>query len=136
MHFDDLQLKRGYRPFEAYGQSKLANILFTHELARRLDPSLLTVNALHPGIVATNIASENLIIGWLAARFMWIIGKSPAEGARTPVYLATAEEVQGVTGKYFVDCEQVPSAPHSYDEESEKRLWNLSLELTGIEDPT
>jgi NAD(P)-dependent dehydrogenase (short-subunit alcohol dehydrogenase family) len=136
MHFDDLQLKKGYRPFEAYGQSKLANILFTHELARRLDPSLLTVNALHPGVVATNIASENLILGWLAARFMWIIGKSPAEGARTPVYLATSEEVQGVTGKYFIDCEQVPSAPYSYDREAEERLWRVSLELTGIEDPT
>jgi NAD(P)-dependent dehydrogenase (short-subunit alcohol dehydrogenase family) len=136
MHYDDLQCERRYRPFEVYGQSKLANILFTHELARRMDPSIVTVNSVHPGVVATEIASDNFIIGWLAARFMWLIGKSPAEGARTPVYLATSKDIQGVTGKYFIDCEQVPSAPHSYDEESEKLLWDLSLELTGLEDPT
>lgn len=135
MHFDDLQFEKRYRPFEAYGQSKLANLLFTHELARRLDPSKVTVNALHPGFIATHIASDNRMIGWLVSPLLRLIAKSPEEGAETPVYLAAAEELAGVTGKYFVDCEQAPSAPHSYDDKAARELWDLSLELTGIDDP-
>lgn len=136
MHFEDLQLEHGYRPFDAYGQSKLANILFTHELARRLNPSEVTVNALHPGFVATNIAGDNLLVGWLVAPLIRLVAKSPEEGAETPVYLATSDEIEAVTGKYFVDGELMPSAPHSYDEAAERRLWELSLELTGLDDPT
>jgi NAD(P)-dependent dehydrogenase (short-subunit alcohol dehydrogenase family) len=136
MHFGDLQFENRYHPFEAYGQSKLANILFTHELARRLHPSNITVNALHPGVVATNIASDNFLIRNLARLFMGFIGKSSKEGAETPIYLATDREVEGVTGKYFVDCEAVRSAPQSYDENAEQRLWEISLELTELKDPT
>jgi NAD(P)-dependent dehydrogenase (short-subunit alcohol dehydrogenase family) len=136
IHFEDLQYKDRYRPFEAYGQSKLANILFTHELDRRLERSNVTVNALHPGVVATNIASDNLIIGNLARIVMGFIGKSAEEGAQTPIYLAADNGIKGVTGKYFVECEQVRSAPHSYDVDAEQRLWDISLELTGLEDPT
>ena len=135
MHFDDLQFERRYRPFEAYGQSKLANIHFTHELARRLDSEQVTVNALHPGVVATNIAGDNFLIGTLASKFMHLIGKTAQEGAQTPVYLATAPEVAGTTGRYFVDCEQVPSAAHSYDVDAERHLWQHSLELSGMQDP-
>ncbi len=136
MHFDDIQFERRYRPFEAYGQSKLANILFTQELARRLDPSRVTVNALHPGFIATDIASDNGLIGTIVAPLMRLFAKRPEEGAETPVYLASADEVEGVTGKYFVDCESIPAAPHSYDEQAERRLWEISLELTGLDDPT
>lgn len=136
MHFDDLQFGKLYRPFEAYGQSKLANILFTHELARRLDPSRITANALHPGFVATGIASDNGLVGWVVAPVLRLFAKSPQEGAETPVYLAASDAVEGVTGKYFVDCDAVPAAPHGYDERAERRLWEISLELTGLDDPT
>jgi NAD(P)-dependent dehydrogenase (short-subunit alcohol dehydrogenase family) len=136
LDFEDFQFQSRYRPFEAYGQSKLANILFTHEIARRLDPSQVTVNSLHPGAVATNIASDNALIGPIARLFMAIIGKSAEEGAVTPIYLAASEEVAGFTGHYFVDCDSIASAPHSYDEQAEQRLWELSLEMTGIHDPT
>lgn len=135
MHFDDLQLERHYRPFEAYGQSKLANILFTHELARRLDPSKVTANSLHPGFVATNIASVNALVGWLVPPLIRLVAKSAEQGAETPVYLATAGEVEGRSGEYFVDCAPVRSAPQSYDKEAERLLWERSLELTGLDDP-
>jgi hypothetical protein len=96
----------------------------------------VTVNSLHPGFVATNIAGDNALVGWLVASLIRLVAKSPEEGAETPVYLATADEVEGVTGKYFVDCDPTPSAPHSYDEAAERRLWEVSLKLTGLDDPT
>jgi NAD(P)-dependent dehydrogenase (short-subunit alcohol dehydrogenase family) len=136
IHFDNLQLERRYRPFKAYGQSKLANLLFTYELAKRLDATRVTVNALHPGFIGTNLTSDNGLLGLLAGPLMRLAGRSPEQGAQTPVYLATATEVEALTGKYFVDCEPVASAPQSYDEEAGRRLWDISLAQTGLEDPT
>ena len=118
----------GYR---AYGRSKLCNILFTYELARRLEGSGVTVNALHPGLVRTSIARNNGILGRIANLFIGIRGVSVARGAETPVYLASSPAVEGVTGRFFVDCRDVPSSPLSYDAGLAARLWELSERLTG-----
>ncbi|HLJ97840.1 MAG TPA: SDR family oxidoreductase [Gemmataceae bacterium] len=132
LDFEDLQGERRYRGWRAYCRSKLANLLFTYELARRLAGTGVTANALHPGWVATGFARNN---GWrgnlfqLAARYFAI---SPEKGARTVIYLATAPEVQNVTGQYFVRERPVPSSPASYDEAAARRLWQISLELTHL----
>jgi NAD(P)-dependent dehydrogenase (short-subunit alcohol dehydrogenase family) len=117
----------------AYGKSKLANLLFTYELDRRLPGSEVTVNALHPGFVATKIGGNN---GWLVRLFMplirlWAI--SPQEGAETSVYLASSSEVAGVSGKYFYQKHPVLSSAFSRDEDAARRLWDASVELTGID---
>ena len=119
---------RGYR---AYGQSKLCNILFTYELARRLEGSGITVNALHPGLVRTNIARNNGFWGRVGNLFIRIRGIDVRRGAETPVYLASSAEVEAITGKFFVDCRAVPSSALSYDVELSSNLWELSERLTG-----
>ncbi len=132
INFDDLQSRRRYAGFRVYAQSKLANVLFTYELARRLKGSDVTCNALHPGFVATNFAKNN---GFLFRLFMPLAqlgALSPEEGARTSIYLASSPEVEGVSGKYFVREQAVPSAPLSYDEQIARRLWDVSLELTQM----
>lgn len=129
--FDELQDRRGFSPLNAYGQSKLANVLFTYELARRLDGSGVTVNALHPGFVATNIGSN---IGWfmrVIRPLMNLRALSVEEGAETVIYLATSPEVESITGKYFFRCKPVSSSEFSHDAAAAKRLWQLSEEMTG-----
>ena len=118
----------GYR---AYGRSKLCNLLFTYELARRTAGSGITVNALHPGLVRTNIARNNGLLGRVANLFIRVRGVDAARGAETLVYLASSAEVEGVTGKFFVDCLPVPSSALSYDEGLASELWKLSERLTG-----
>ena len=130
--FDDLQSKRRYAGFRAYSQSKLMNVLFTYELSRRLEGSGVTANALHPGFVATGFAKNN---GFLFRLFMPLAqlgALSPEDGARTSIYLASAAEVDGVSGKYFTRGQAVPSSPESYDEQSALRLWETSLELARL----
>lgn len=130
--FDDLQLERKYTGFRAYGRSKLANILFTHELARRLEGSGITANALHPGIVSTGFNKNNgmlMRLGMTVARPFLI---SPEKGAQTIVYLASSPEVAGVTGEYFINCTATSSSPVSYDETAARRLWEVSAALTGL----
>ena len=119
---------RGYR---AYGRSKLCNILFTYELARRLEGANVTVNALHPGLVRTNIARNNGLLGRVVNAFIGVRGVGVGRGAETLVYLASSPEVAGVTGKYFVDCRATPSSALSYDTELAADLWELSERLTG-----
>ncbi len=132
MHFDDLQLESGYSSWEAYGQAKLAVVLFTYELARRLEGTGVTANALHPGFVATNIGQQNALIGLLMKVVYLFRGVSPEEGAQTSVYLATSPEVEGVSAKYFVDQKPVRSSPASYDQEAARKLWEMSEKLTGL----
>lgn len=134
LDFDDLNLEHGYWIMKAYGQSKLANILFTYELARRLEGSGVTVNVLHPGFVNTNVARDNN--GLLLKMLQPLIfrGGMPVEqGAATTVYLASSPEVEGVTGKFFVDCKERRSSDMSYDRENQRRLWQVSEEMTGLE---
>lgn len=132
MDFDHLQSEQGYRGFRAYARSKLANLLFTHELARRLEGSGVTVNALHPGFVNSNFYRRLGILGLLVTPFAALFGKSAQEGAKTPVYLASSPEVAGVSGEYFIDCEPTPPSPASRDEEAARRLWRVSEEMTGL----
>ena len=119
---------RGYR---AYGRSKLCNILFTYELARRLEGTDITVNALHPGLVQTNIARNNGLLGRAVNFFIGARGVDADRGAETLVYLAASPEVKGVTGRFFVDCRAVPSSNLSYDAGLAARLWEMSERLTA-----
>lgn len=122
--FEDLQLKRGYREWTAYGASKLANILFTYELARRLQGTGVTVNAVHPGFVNTNFQR--------AAGLNMRGPLTPEEGADTQIWLAQSPEVEGVTGKYFVRRRDTRSSDFSYDQAVARRLWEISAEMTGL----
>ncbi len=130
MDFDDLQGEKGYNGWRAYSQSKLANILFTYELARRLAGTGVTVNCLHPGVIGTKLFRNLGIINTLAGIFL----SSPEKGAETSVYLASSPEVEGVTGKYFDNKRAVPSSSASYNEADAKRLWQISAELTHLSD--
>ena len=129
--FDNLQGQKRFIGLEAYGQSKLANLLFTYELARRLEGTGVTANALHPGVVATGFARNNGPIynvgTWIAGQLFF---RSPERGAQTSIYLASSPEVERLSGKYFVDCKAVPSRPQSYDRAAAERLWQVSMELT------
>ncbi|HUC68191.1 MAG TPA: SDR family oxidoreductase [Stellaceae bacterium] len=133
LDFADLQSARGYRGFRVYGRSKLANILFTRELARRLEGSGITANCLHPGFVASRFGDNNpglprLGIG-IAKRFFAL---SPEQGAETVVYLAASPEVAGVTGGYFDKCRvRLPSA-QAQDDAAARRLWEESAKLAGL----
>ena len=131
LDFSDLQNTRKYNGMRVYGQSKLANILFTYELARRLQGKNVTVNAVHPGMVATNFAANNGVLGKIARPVMNLGSISIAEGAETMAYLATSPEVEGVTGKYWVKKKERQSSPASYDEAAQKRLWQVSEEMVG-----
>ena len=133
LDFDDLQSEKKYWGMDAYGKSKLENIYFTYELARRLDGSNVTVNALHPGLVATNIGANN---GWIVEIFLPLLGLfalKPQDGARTSIYLASSPEVEGISGKYFVQCKDVPSSPQSYNADTARRLWQISEQMTGVD---
>ena len=131
---DDLQMKHFYRPMRAYGQSKLGLVLFTYEIAHRLQGAGVTVNALHPGFVATHIAQGNLppVARTIAKLVLSSLGVSPEEGAKTSIYLASSPDVEGVTGKYFVKSIPVRSAPITYDEALQRRLWEESARLVGL----
>jgi len=129
--FDDLESRLGYDGLQAYAHSKLAIVLFTYELARRLAGTGVTVNALHPGVVATNFGRKQGGILGLVMRLFRFAFLSPEQGARTSIYLATSSEVEGVSGKYFVKCQAVPSSPASYDTVTARRLWEVSVDYTN-----
>jgi retinol dehydrogenase 12 len=130
--FDDIQGRRRYSGWPAYQQSKLANILFTYELARRLEGSGVTANVLHPGFVRTRFFAD--FTGWIGMITKLgaaLVAIGPEEGARTSVYLASSPEVERVTGQYFVKCRPAQSSRQSHDREAAGRLWRVSEELTG-----
>jgi NAD(P)-dependent dehydrogenase (short-subunit alcohol dehydrogenase family) len=131
IRFEDLQFRNGYRGWTAYGQAKLADLIFTYELARRLEGSGVTANALHPGSVATGIGQQQSLVRLLLRAVHAFGAKSPREGAETSIYLASSPDVAGVTGKYFVDKRPVSSSSASYDEQIAERLWAASEEMTG-----
>ncbi len=135
INFDDLMFERNYSGTQANNQAKLALILFTYELARRLEGTEVTVNSLHPGAVATNAPLKDPELSSLS-RFFYRLVKpfflSPERGAETSIYLASSPEVDGVTGKYFIKKATVASSPESYDIEISKRLWEISAKLTGL----
>ncbi|MGI8335958.1 SDR family oxidoreductase [Actinomadura scrupuli] len=131
LDFDDLQQTRLYSGRRAYANSKLANILFTRELAERLRGSGVTANCLHPGVVATGFAREGGTLDRLGFRLARPFLRSPERGADTVVQLATAPEVAEVSGAYFADRRQITPSAAARDQDSARRLWRLSAELTG-----
>lgn len=134
MGFDDLQSTKGYRGMAVYGRSKLANILFTTELARRLEGTGVTANSLHPGTVRTGWAGDGDARGLF--RLGVAIGRpfflSAARGAKTSIYLATSPEVEGVTGRYYVRCRPRTPSKAAREESAARRLWEVSERLTGL----
>lgn len=131
IQFADLQGTQRYGGWRAYCQSKLANIVFTYELARRLTGSGVTANAVHPGFVATGFGRNNRGFLALGIRLAQWVALRPEQGAETLIYLATAPEICAVTGQYFVKKRPVQSSHASYDQDTARRLWQLSAELAG-----
>jgi NAD(P)-dependent dehydrogenase (short-subunit alcohol dehydrogenase family) len=132
INFDDLQGEKRYSAWRAYQQSKLANILFTYELARRLGGTKVTANALHPGYVRTQIFRVEGFTGWLLRRAAELFAITPEEGAKTTLYLATSPDVEGQTGQYFVRQKLTQSSLESRDEATARKLWDVSAELTAM----
>jgi NAD(P)-dependent dehydrogenase (short-subunit alcohol dehydrogenase family) len=132
VELDNLDGARGYVPMRAYGQSKLANILFTRELARRLGGGGRTANCLHPGVIATNLMRDVPAVGRIAmALAAPILLKTPAQGAATQCYLATSPAVATVTGAYYRDCNPAEPDPLAKDEAAAARLWQISEEIAA-----
>ncbi|MBN2378932.1 SDR family oxidoreductase [candidate division WOR-3 bacterium] len=136
MPFDDLQTAKGYKGFKAYGRSKLANILFTYELARRLEGTGVTVNVVNPGFTATGLGMQPGGFGEFTKWMVSKMAKTPQQGAETIVYVASSKGVEGVTGKYYENLKDVPSSKTSYNVEAGIRLWEISRKLTGLRSNT
>ena len=132
IYFDDPNLTENFSSWKAYSQSKLANVMFTYQLAQRLEGTGISANALHPGFVRSGFARNN---GWFARLLMPIVGLaaiSPEKGAETMTYLASSAEVADVSGKYFDKKKAVASSELSYDTAAQKRLWEMSAEMVGL----
>jgi len=133
LDFDDLQLRKGYNPMKAYGRTKLANVLFTYELDRRLTGTGVTVTTLNPSLVATNIwKNVGPVIGPIVAWWVSRSAQTPEEGAQALIYLASSPEVEGVSGKYYRKKVAMASDPVTYDPEIARRLWEISEAMTGL----
>ena len=131
LDFDDLHNERSYNLLRVYGQSKTANILWSAELARRLEGSGVTANSLHPGMIRTNLG-RGQGFGWdLLHRLVGMFSKSAQRGAETPIYLAASPDVGGVSGRYFVDCREKQPAAQAVDPATAARLWEVCEELVG-----
>lgn len=130
LDLDDINLSSKYRGLRSYSNSKLANLLFTYELARRLEGTGVTVNALHPGFVRSNFGRRGRkLYERILFDFARLFALSVEKGAKTSIYLASSPEVKEITGKYFVKCKPMKSSKASYDRESQKKLWKLSEDL-------
>jgi NAD(P)-dependent dehydrogenase (short-subunit alcohol dehydrogenase family) len=132
INFDDLQAEKRYSSWTAYSQAKLALILFTYELARQLEGTGVAVNALHPGVIASNFGNGGgafLRVGW---KIMTPFILNVEKGARTTLYVATSPEVEGVTGKYFDASKEKKSSAASYNEAVRLRLWEVSTQMAPI----
>jgi NAD(P)-dependent dehydrogenase (short-subunit alcohol dehydrogenase family) len=132
INFNDLQGERKYSGWKSYPQSKLANVLFTYELARRLEGTGVTVNCVHPGTVRTNFARNNGGFTGLMVKVFAPLMLSPEQGAKTVVWLASSPEVEHSTGKYFAKQSEMKSSKESYDLEVARHLWEVSGELTEL----
>lgn len=126
MNFDDLMTKNNYTFFKAVGPTKLALVLFTKELAKKLEGRPLTVNSLHPGIIKTNIMQQ---LPWALRTVFKLMSAKTEKGAKTPVYLASSPELKGISGKFFSDCKPAKTTPEADDESSAKTLWDISMNL-------
>jgi NAD(P)-dependent dehydrogenase (short-subunit alcohol dehydrogenase family) len=132
INFEDVEFKAGFSGWSAYGHSKLANVMFTYELARRLDGTKVTATVLHPGFVATGFGHNNGGVMRSGMAIMQkIIAKKPEQGAETSVFLASSPAVEGVTGKYFSSKKETKSSAVSYDVAAQQHLWELSEQMVG-----
>jgi retinol dehydrogenase-12 len=133
LDFDDLQSTQRYRSFSVYGKTKLANILFTRELARRWDDTGITANAVHPGFVASSFGRDGDTgrFGALVFPLLKPFALSPEQGARTQVYVASAPELAGITGGYWVKSAPATPSPAAQDDAAAARLWDVSEQLVG-----
>ena len=132
INFSDIMYEKKYSSMGTYSQSKLANVLFTYELARRLHSFGVVSNTLHPGVVGTSFSSDNTgIIAWFFKQFKKLL-LTPEQGALTSIYLASSDEVVNISGKYFAKCKIKKSSPASYNTDTAKRLWELSEKLVGL----
>ena len=133
LNFDDLQGERSYSGQRAYSQSKLANVMFTYELARRLEGTGVTATVLHPGLVRTAFSAEDpSVLAKIMIPLLRPFTKTPARGAVTSIYLASAPDVEGVTGQYFANRQPKTSNKASYDKAAAARLWQTSADLVGV----
>ena len=128
----DLQSERRYDPVRVYGRTKLANVLFTYELARRLRGTGVTANCLHPGVIATKLLADYMNLPLVGGAIARAFAASADQGSETTVNLAASPDVVGVTGRYFVGLRETRSSPASYDEELQGRLWGESERLTAV----
>jgi NAD(P)-dependent dehydrogenase (short-subunit alcohol dehydrogenase family) len=133
LDFDDLQATKRYRSYGVYARSKLANLLFTRELARRWDDTGITANALHPGFVASDLGRDGDVKGFanLAYPVLRLFALSPEQGARTQVYVASAPELAGVTGGYWAKSAPATPSAAAQDDAAATRLWEVSEALVG-----
>ena len=139
INFDNLSGDRHYDPWTFYGQSKLANLLMSNELARRLEGTKATSNAAHPGIIHTPLMRNLSALRFnLASALSWPVARSVEQGAATQCYLATAPELEGVNGAYFADCNPARTSIHARNTELARRLWSVSEELAAdyLQEPT
>ncbi len=132
INFEDLQGEKKFSGWQAYGQSKLAMILYTHGLSKKLEGTGVTVNSAHPGVVRTNFAKNNGGLVMLGFRFLGMFFISPESAAKRILYVATSPDLEGVTGKYFTKMHEVKSSQESYDDDSARRLWQISEQLTHL----
>jgi NAD(P)-dependent dehydrogenase (short-subunit alcohol dehydrogenase family) len=132
IHFDDFQSEKNYNGMAVYSNVKLMVIMYSYELARRLEGTGVTVNVALPGFVATNLGRGSILyrLQYLIVRPIQISAK---KGAETSVYLASSDEVEGVTGKYFTKMRETATSPASYDQQTQKQLWDKTIELLGLE---
>jgi len=135
LQFDDLQAARKYSAMGAYGTSKLANILFTRALAKRLAGSTVTATCLHPGFVRTSFGRDMPRLGRVIFGLVSRFARSPEKGAQTLIYLASSPEVQGASGGYYFDCKLTPPSPAAQDDAAAERLWRVSEQLVGSAHP-
>ena len=139
INFDDINLQKKYSPWVAYRQSKLANVLFTKELAKKLAGSDVTTYALHPGAIKTELGRHfgvwMHVIGLLLYPLFWLVIKTPVEGAQTSIYCAVEEGIEKYSGLYFSDCAVKESSKGSCDEGVAKKLWERSENMTSVSYP-
>jgi NAD(P)-dependent dehydrogenase (short-subunit alcohol dehydrogenase family) len=132
LDFGDLQSERRYDSVRVYGRTKLMNVLFTYELARRIRRDGVTANCLHPGVIATKLLSDYMNLPLVGGAIARTFGSSPDKGSEAIAHLAASPEVEGVTGRYFVGERETRSSPASYDEALQQRLWDESARLTAL----
>jgi len=132
LDFDDLGGEQGYGAMKHYGKSKLANILFVRELARRLDGTGVTVNCLHPGMVGTGLGTNNGLLGRVAQRVLKPFSRTPEKGAETAVWLCSSPDVDGASGGYYSDLREISPNDAGLNDDDARQLWDVSLEMTAL----